>query len=257
MPAHPPHPGQFTIDLASEAETERLGAAIAASLHPGDTVGLDGPLGAGKTRLVRAIAIALGAEPALVHSPTYVLANEYPLERQPAHHRAPDLLRLIHVDAYRLTEDDDLAGIIDLTTIDQRAHADPDACVLIEWSDRIAHTLTDSPRGHDASPWTLAIALEHAAHGGRTARLKGPLAATVAERFARRPHEHPANDTIPADRHARTPRACRTCAAPITEDAPHFPFCSQRCQLVDFGKWMDGDYRISRDIKDSDLDADD
>lgn len=31
---------------------------------------------------------------------------------------------------------------------------------------------------------------------------------------------------------------------PRTENAA-FPFCSSRCQLVDLGKWLDGDYRIA------------
>ena len=49
--------------LGSEAETERIGAALAAIVRPGLVVGLVGPLGAGKTRLVRAIAEAMGADP--------------------------------------------------------------------------------------------------------------------------------------------------------------------------------------------------
>ena len=26
-----------------------------------------------------------------------------------------------------------------------------------------------------------------------------------------------------------------------------FPFCSERCQLIDLGRWLDGDYRIAGD----------
>ncbi len=48
---------------------------------------------------------------------------------------------------------------------------------------------------------------------------------------------------------------CRTCGEMIANDAPHFPFCSDRCQMVDLGKWFDGNYRISRDVKDSDLET--
>jgi endogenous inhibitor of DNA gyrase (YacG/DUF329 family) len=48
---------------------------------------------------------------------------------------------------------------------------------------------------------------------------------------------------------------CRTCQRPITTNTPTYPFCSERCRLVDMGKWFDGEYRISREIKDSDLDT--
>jgi uncharacterized protein len=27
---------------------------------------------------------------------------------------------------------------------------------------------------------------------------------------------------------------------------PDFPFCSERCRLVDLGKWFDEEYRVSR-----------
>jgi endogenous inhibitor of DNA gyrase (YacG/DUF329 family) len=39
---------------------------------------------------------------------------------------------------------------------------------------------------------------------------------------------------------------CPICQAPVRPRAenPVFPFCSQRCQLVDLSRWLDGDYRI-------------
>ena len=46
---------------------------------------------------------------------------------------------------------------------------------------------------------------------------------------------------------------CRTCGESVASDAPTFPFCSDRCKMVDLGKWFDGKYSISRDIKDSDF----
>ncbi len=41
---------------------------------------------------------------------------------------------------------------------------------------------------------------------------------------------------------------CPTCRK-VTEveqdkDAPYRPFCSERCKLIDLGRWFDGDYRI-------------
>ena len=42
---------------------------------------------------------------------------------------------------------------------------------------------------------------------------------------------------------------CPTCAQVVTverpRDAPHRPFCSRRCQLIDLGKWLNEEYRIS------------
>ena len=31
---------------------------------------------------------------------------------------------------------------------------------------------------------------------------------------------------------------------------PHFPFCSERCKMVDLGHWFDGNYKVSRPIED-------
>jgi len=44
---------------------------------------------------------------------------------------------------------------------------------------------------------------------------------------------------------------CPTCRKPLSSDQPealpHFPFCSERCQLIDLGHWFDGDYAIPSD----------
>ena len=61
----------------NEPETLAIGRAIGALLAPGDVVAIDGPLGAGKTRLVRGIALGLGLPGSVVSSPTYVMVNEY------------------------------------------------------------------------------------------------------------------------------------------------------------------------------------
>jgi uncharacterized protein len=44
------------------------------------------------------------------------------------------------------------------------------------------------------------------------------------------------------------------CEAPVAVDGPAFPFCSKRCRLVDLGKWIDGDYRVTRPMDARDLD---
>jgi uncharacterized protein len=38
---------------------------------------------------------------------------------------------------------------------------------------------------------------------------------------------------------------CPTCKQSVAPDAKSFPFCSERCRLVDLGNWLDGRYRIA------------
>ena len=42
---------------------------------------------------------------------------------------------------------------------------------------------------------------------------------------------------------------CRKCGKPVKyrvpKDAPYFPFCSERCRLVDLDKWFCEEHRIS------------
>ncbi len=61
-------------------------------------------------------------------------------------------------------------------------------------------------------------------------------------------------DASPSTDKARAHR-CRTCGKPIDDVADTFPFCSARCRNADLGKWFDGEYKISREIKDSDLET--
>src|SRR4051812_37370399 len=65
------------IDIADEDETDALGRCLAEILPAGAVVALIGPLGAGKTRLVRSICSAAGVEDGVVASPTFVLVHEY------------------------------------------------------------------------------------------------------------------------------------------------------------------------------------
>ncbi len=51
--------------------------------------------------------------------------------------------------------------------------------------------------------------------------------------------------------------ACRTCGQTTTSECETFPFCSDRCRMADLGKWFNEDYRISRAIKDTDIEAGD
>jgi tRNA threonylcarbamoyl adenosine modification protein YjeE len=107
------------LKSAGEADTEAAGALVASVSRPGDVVGLNGPLGAGKTVLVRGVVRALGGDPATVRSPTFTLLNIYG-------GRAP----VYHFDLYRLRSGADLDGIgfYDFTR--------RDGVALVEWADR-------------------------------------------------------------------------------------------------------------------------
>jgi tRNA threonylcarbamoyladenosine biosynthesis protein TsaE len=80
-------------EIASAADMEELGRAFGRTLRAGDLVVLTGPLGAGKTTLVRGLAEGLGVR-GPVQSPTFVIARTHPSLVGGA--------PLVHVDAYRL-----------------------------------------------------------------------------------------------------------------------------------------------------------
>jgi len=52
-----------------------------------------------------------------------------------------------------------------------------------------------------------------------------------------------------------TPKAlfCPTCRKVVLANNPDFPFCSDRCRILDLGKWASGGYVISSPIHDPDL----
>ena len=45
---------------------------------------------------------------------------------------------------------------------------------------------------------------------------------------------------------------CPTCRKPVMRKGPEFPFCSQRCRLIDLGKWASGEYVISASLNEGD-----
>ena len=113
----------FIFLAHSESDTERLGRALAEALPLG-VVALDGPLGAGKTRLVQAVATAAGADRRDVVSPTFVLVHEYRGSRP-----------IYHLDAYRLRDDDEF-----LQLGADEYFAAPNL-VLVEWAARVERCL--------------------------------------------------------------------------------------------------------------------
>jgi tRNA threonylcarbamoyladenosine biosynthesis protein TsaE len=108
----------------SETDTERLGTALAAELPAGTTVALIGTLGAGKTRLVQAVAVALGVPRDAATSPTFVLVNEYRGQRP-----------VFHIDAYRLRDEDEFIEL------GPEEYFESDGLTFIEWADRVAGCL--------------------------------------------------------------------------------------------------------------------
>jgi tRNA threonylcarbamoyladenosine biosynthesis protein TsaE len=108
---------------ASPEETFRLGEQFGTFLAGGETVLLDGPLGAGKTIFVKGVAAALGIDEAEVTSPSFTLVNRYEGER----------LTLYHLDLYRLPEGSQAAHAVDLDDL----LTDTGASILIEWGARM------------------------------------------------------------------------------------------------------------------------
>ncbi|MGQ9920609.1 MAG: tRNA (adenosine(37)-N6)-threonylcarbamoyltransferase complex ATPase subunit type 1 TsaE [Desulfobacca sp.] len=104
----------------SPAETQAWGAALATLLQPGDVILLHGDLGAGKTELVRGLALGLGLPPEEISSPTFALIHEY-----------PGKMLLVHVDLYRLpaVDEDFLRELEDYW---QRP-----VITVIEWAERL------------------------------------------------------------------------------------------------------------------------
>ncbi len=114
-----------SCDLPDLAATEALGHRIAAALRPGDAVLLDGPLGAGKTALARALLRAACSEPSMeVPSPSYTLVQLY--DGRTADGRA---LPIAHFDLWRLQGP---AALAELGWEEAR-----DGVVLVEWPDRL------------------------------------------------------------------------------------------------------------------------
>jgi uncharacterized protein len=46
---------------------------------------------------------------------------------------------------------------------------------------------------------------------------------------------------------------CPICKAVVPLDSPDAPFCSDRCRVIDLGKWASGEYRISSPILDPEV----
>jgi tRNA threonylcarbamoyladenosine biosynthesis protein TsaE len=132
-------------DCPDEPALRALGTELACRLPAQAVVYLEGPLGAGKTTLARALIQALGHGGA-VRSPTYTLVESYALGDREVH----------HLDLYRVADPDELEflGLRELATAR--------ALWLVEWAER----------GGDRLPppdWVLTLAF--AGQGRRVAGL--------------------------------------------------------------------------------------
>ncbi len=133
--------------LPSLAATHAFAARLAAQVRPGDAILLEGPLGAGKSELARAVLRAITGDPTLeVPSPTFTLVQSYDTPRGPVHHF--DLWRLDGPAALAELGWDDLSRDI----------------VLVEWPDRLGDLIP---------PESLTIRLEPTGPESRTADIDG------------------------------------------------------------------------------------
>jgi tRNA threonylcarbamoyladenosine biosynthesis protein TsaE len=145
--------------LQGEAATAAFARALAPRLGPGDTILLEGPIGAGKTHFARALIqerLRMAAEGAVedVPSPSYTLVQVY--EAGP--------LEIWHCDLYRLSGTDEVAEL----GLDE---AFVTALVLVEWPDRLGalappDALTLSFSAPDADPGARHVAAAGPARWG-------------------------------------------------------------------------------------------
>jgi tRNA threonylcarbamoyladenosine biosynthesis protein TsaE len=113
----------FSFVSSSVSETQSYGKRFAFLLYKGSVVALRGGLGTGKTYFTKGIALGLGVTEE-VTSPTYTLIREY-----------EGRLPLYHIDAYRLTGDDDFSAL----GAEELLYGD--GVTVIEWSERIPNAI--------------------------------------------------------------------------------------------------------------------
>jgi len=115
----------LSVELADPAATQSFGRRLGELLFPGSVVALIGPLGAGKTQLVRAISEGLLIKDSrMVTSPTFVLIQEYDAR-----------LPIYHFDTYRLADE---RAFLDLGV---QEYFEGEGVCLIEWADRVERSL--------------------------------------------------------------------------------------------------------------------
>lgn len=150
----------LTEHVASLAETERFAKRLAAALEPGTTIALDGPLGAGKTTLVRALCAALGVDEHVVASPTFVLLHQY-----------QGRFAILHFDAYRV------GSIEEFLELGTDECFESDAISIVEWASRVAEALP-------VDRLSIRIEIQGEAERAFLVSTSGPKAERVLKRLA-------------------------------------------------------------------------
>jgi tRNA threonylcarbamoyl adenosine modification protein YjeE len=128
-------PPTLTVAVPDEAFLAPLARRLAAAMPARAFVAIEGDLGAGKTTFVKAMAAAVGIDPAEVVSPTFGLihVHDVPAACDRPTSEVPE--RLVHADLYRLSGTGDLAEI-------GWEDATAGRCwVFVEWPSRAADAL--------------------------------------------------------------------------------------------------------------------
>jgi len=118
------------IITRSPQETFEFAKKLARKMKGGETIGLVGDLGAGKTVFSQGFASGLGVKNK-INSPTFVLMKIYNLKNQKL-----KIKHLCHIDAYRLKGSQNLASIGAEEYINRG-----DTITIVEWAERIKKIL--------------------------------------------------------------------------------------------------------------------
>jgi tRNA threonylcarbamoyladenosine biosynthesis protein TsaE len=121
----------FKAEFASLStdQTHQLGHRIGRSAQCGQCIALDGPLGAGKTQLVRGIAAGAGVtDLSLVNSPTYVLLNVYEAFSNEGK-------TVFHLDAYRVQDSTQFLAVGFDELLENKG------VIVLEWASRVSDLL--------------------------------------------------------------------------------------------------------------------
>ena len=139
---------QQQIDSVDLDSLQRIAGDLVGKLPNFAVIALTGTLGAGKTRLVQAIASELMIDASSVTSPTYTLMQTHHGFRQDDQRR--QAVELCHVDAYRIADEDEWfdAGVQEQIDAPVRAGdhlGDDSTCnwICVEWADRFAELIPD------------------------------------------------------------------------------------------------------------------
>lgn len=139
---------ETTITTHGAEETIDLGRRIGSRLKGGEVFAICGPLGSGKTHLIKGIAAGAGAvDRENVTSPTFVIVNQY-----------RGRFEIYHIDAYRI------GSLAEFEMLGFDDFCYPQSVVLIEWADKIEPVIRDIDY--------IRIDLAHAGERIRTLHLK-------------------------------------------------------------------------------------